>query len=189
MPYTPEKPKLVPDRAELERRIPGWGADLDWKNRPAYPKENFVYPKNGAHWEFPERQIPKWPRERSTEHKFLTPVFGTACPPSGLSGVIRRLAYRRYSEGQTAHWLLLVLADRINVVEGMLAEALRGRPDNLLAEYGVASEIRRHGLRSRAFKRRTDTKRLPIDLLFFPTTWLAIGGVALGVRALLRRRR
>jgi hypothetical protein len=35
-----------------------------------------------------------WPRERSIEHEFLTPVFGTSTPPRGLSGVVRRYAYR-----------------------------------------------------------------------------------------------
>lgn len=188
MTYTPDKPKLAPPREELQRRIPHWGVDLDPANRPAVPKENFVYPKNGAHWDFPERQVPKWPRERSTEHKFLTPVFGTACPLTGLSGAIRRLAYRRYSEGQSAHWLLLVLADRVNVVEGFVREALRGRPDNFLAEYGVKTELTRHGVRSRRGQHRTDTARLPVDLLFFPTTWLALGGFALGIRAVVRRR-
>src|SRR5689334_16453333 len=122
MAYTPEKPKLAPGSDELKQRIPGWGVDLDPANRPAVPKEHFVYPNNAAHWEFPERQQPKWPRERSTEHKFLTPVFGTSCPPTGLSGVIRRIAYRRYSEGRAAHWLLLMLADRINVIEGFVGE-------------------------------------------------------------------
>ena len=48
---------------------------------------------SGAHWDFPERQVEKWPRERSIEHKFLTLVFGTSTPPKGLSGKIRRIAY------------------------------------------------------------------------------------------------
>ena len=41
----------------------------------------------------------RWPREKTTEHKFLTPVFGTAQPPTGISGAIRKLSYARYSEG------------------------------------------------------------------------------------------
>lgn len=187
MPYTPEKPKLAPPREELERRIPGWGADLDVKNRPAVPKENFIYPRTGAHWEFPERQPPAWDREKSTEHQMLTPVFGTSCPPKGLSGLVRRLAYRRYSEGQTAHWLLLVLADRIDVVESLIGEALRGRPDNFLREYGVVAELRgRRGFPSRFGQGRVDNKRLPIDLLFFAGTWLAVAGA---LRVLRGRRK
>jgi hypothetical protein len=49
----------------------------------------------GAHWEFPERQPEKWPRERSMEHAFLTPVFGTAQSPTGLSGAIRKFSYAK----------------------------------------------------------------------------------------------
>ncbi len=35
------------------------------------------------------------PRERSIEHGMLPPVFGTAQPLHGVSGAIRRHAYRR----------------------------------------------------------------------------------------------
>jgi hypothetical protein len=36
------------------------------------------------------------------EHKFLTPVFGTSCPPRGVSGALRKLAYRKFSEADAA---------------------------------------------------------------------------------------
>jgi hypothetical protein len=49
----------------------------------------------------------------------LTPVFGTAVPPRGLSGLVRRLAYR-IPEHKTGHWLLLMLGDRIDVWEGRM---------------------------------------------------------------------
>jgi hypothetical protein len=103
MVYTAEHPP-TPSSEELRQRIPGRGADLDPKDRPSVPKEKFDPAATGAHWDFPERQPEKWPRERSIEHKFLTPVFGTATPPRGVSGAIRRFAYNRYSEGRTAHW-------------------------------------------------------------------------------------
>src|SRR3954452_23206855 len=90
VPYTADKPPLPESIESLRARIPGWGADLDPKDRPSVPKEQFPPDLTGAHWEFPERQPEKWPRERSIEHKFLTPVFGTSCPPKGLSGVIRK---------------------------------------------------------------------------------------------------
>jgi hypothetical protein len=98
MAYTPDKPPLAETPEQLRERIPGWGADLDPKDRPSVPMLQFQKDLTGAHWEFPERQPEKWPRERSIEHKFLPPVFGTACPPKGLSGVIRRYSYRKYSE-------------------------------------------------------------------------------------------
>jgi hypothetical protein len=129
MPYTPKKPPLPCSTEELADRIPGWGVDRDPKNRPSVPKERFVDPSDiGAHWEFPERQPEKWPRERSVEHKFLTPVFGTSCPPRGLSGMMRRYAYRQFSEGRAAHWLILMAADRVDAAEHHVAALLAGRP-------------------------------------------------------------
>src|ERR1700712_5798467 len=115
MVYTAEHPP-VPDSNELRARIPGWGADLDPADRPSVPQERFDPDLAGAHWEVPEQQPEKWPRERSIEHATLTPVFGTSCPPKGLSGVMRKRAYRRYSEARAAHWLLLLAADRVDVI-------------------------------------------------------------------------
>ena len=62
MAYTAEKPKLAPSREELQARIPGWGVDLDPKDRPSVPREKFDPTLSGAHWDFPERQPEKWPR-------------------------------------------------------------------------------------------------------------------------------
>ena len=64
MAYTADKPPLRETAAELRARIPGWGADLDPADRPAVPREqpDLV---SGAHWDFPERQPERWPRERS----------------------------------------------------------------------------------------------------------------------------
>src|SRR5689334_954542 len=120
MAYTPDKPKLAESSDELRARIPGWGVDLDPADRPSVPKEQFDPTFAGAHREFPERQPELRPRERSIEHAMLTPVFGTACPPRGLSGVMRRFAYARYSEGRAAHWLILLASDRVDAVEGTL---------------------------------------------------------------------
>src|SRR3954454_14481080 len=80
MPYTADRVRPVPDSAELRARIPGWGADLDPKDRPSVPREYQGLVATGAHWDFPERQEPKRPRERSIEHEILTPVFGTSAP-------------------------------------------------------------------------------------------------------------
>lgn len=128
MAYTPDKPKLAETSEQLRARIPGWGADLDPADRPSVPKEKFDPTFSGAHWEFPERQPELWPRERSIEHAFLTPVFGTSCPPRGLSGRIRRRAYARYSEARAAHWLLLLAADRVDTVESTLRSSGSRRP-------------------------------------------------------------
>src|SRR5215213_4755602 len=162
MPYTANKPPLPETPDQLRARIPGWGADLDPADRPSVPRERFDPAASGAHWDFPERQPEKWPRERSVEHEFLTPVFGTSAPPRGLSGAIRRYAYSSYSEARAAHWLLLIAADRVDAVESHLASFATLHPDNPLTETGVLSERRRHGLSSRVGKKRADLAHLPL---------------------------
>ncbi|MFI6327649.1 hypothetical protein ACIBBG_05060 [Micromonospora chersina] len=190
MPYTPDKPKLAESSDELRARIPGWGVDLDPKDRPAVPKERFDPTVTGAHWEFPERQPEKWPRERSVEHKFLTPVFGTSCPPKGLSGMIRRYSYRTYSEGRAAHWLLLLAADRVDAVESTLGSFLTRRPDNPLTETGVRSEFTHHGLSSRLRGKRVDRVHHPLDPVIVAAPWLLAGGAAyLALRRVVGRGR
>jgi hypothetical protein len=188
MAYTAEKPKLAESSDELRARIPGWGVDLDPKDRPSVPKEKFDPSLNGARWEFPERQPEKWPRERSIEHKFLTPVFGTACPPKGVSGAIRRYAYGRYSEGRAAHWLLLMAADRVDAVESRLQSFLTGHPDNPITETGVLSEFTHHGAASRFGRKRADVTHQPVDLIIVAAPWVAAGGIAYSVFKRLARR-
>ncbi|WP_433261682.1 hypothetical protein ACQPWR_20680 [Micromonospora vinacea] len=178
MPYTADKPKLAESSDELRTRIPGWGVDLDPKDRPSVPQERFDPTLNGAHWEFPERQPEKWPRERSIEHKFLTPVFGTSCPPKGLSGVIRRYSYRTYSEGRAAHWLLLLAADRVDAVESTFASFLTRHPDNPITETGVLSEFTHHGLPSRLRGKRVDRVHHPLDPVLVAAPWVLAAGVA-----------
>src|SRR3954471_14090357 len=130
MVYTSKRPPLAETSDQLRARIPGWGADLDPKDRPAVPKLLCQDERTGAHWEFPERQPEKRPRERSIEHAFVTPVFGTAQPLKGVSGLIRRFAYKRYSEGRAAHWLLLIAGDRVDAMESHLTSMLKLHPDN-----------------------------------------------------------
>ena len=190
MAYTPEKPPLAESPDELRARIPGWGVDLDPRDRPAVPRLQFDPDLSGAHWNFPERQPQKWPRERSIEHKFLTPVFGTSCPPKGLSGAMRRLAYKRYSEGRAAHWLMLIAADRVDAVESAVASFATLRPDNPVTETGVLSELSRHGIASRFGQRRTDVRHQAMDPVIVAAPWVAAGGLAYtGVKALAKRRR
>ncbi|MCC3289671.1 hypothetical protein [Arthrobacter sp. zg-Y1110] len=190
MAYTPQKPTRTPSSEELRARIPGWGVDLDPRDRPAVPKLQFDPTLSGAHWEFPERQEEKFPRERSIEHKFLTPVFGTACPPKGLSGVMRRYAYRRYSEARATHWLILLAADRVDAVESHLASFATLHPDNPITETGVLSEFTRHGFSSRAGRKRADVNHQWIDPIIVGGPWLLAGaGAATAVGAVVRRLR
>ena len=161
--------------------------DSDPADRPSVPKLQFQEDLTGAHWEFPDRQPEKWPRERSIEHKFLTPVFGTAQPPKGLSGAIRRLSYARYSEGRAAHWLLLMLADRVDAVEEHLKSFATVRPDNPITETGVTAEFSHHGVSSRIGRKRTDLVHQPLDPVIVAGPWVAAAGAAVaGGRALVR---
>ena len=187
MAYTAEKPPLPEPLDEVRRRVPGWGVDLDPADRPSYPREQMQ--PTGAHWHFPDRQPEKWPRERSIEHKFLTPVFGTSCPPKGLSGALRKLAYAKYSEARAAHWLILLAADRVDVLESNLASLLTLHPDNPVTETGVLSEFTHHPIRSRVGQGRADLSHTWMDPILVAAPWVIAGGLAYaGVRALTRGR-
>ena len=175
MAYTADRPPMAVSSEELRARIPGWGVDLDPKDRPSVPQERFDPGLGGAHWDFPERQPEKWPRERSIEHRFLTPVFGTACPPRGVSGMLRRYSYRRFSEARAAHWLILMAADRVDSFGSHLRSFLTLRPDNPITETGVLSEFSHHGFTSRFGKKRADLVHQPIDPIIVVAPWVLAG--------------
>ena len=186
MAYTREKPRTARSSDELRRTIPGWGVDVNPQDRPSYPKEKENL-ETGAHWDFPESQPVYGFREKSTEHKFMTPVFGTAQPLRGLSGAIRRYAYT-FSEGRTAHWLLLMAGDRVDFLESRIIALLSGRPDNPLTESGVMREFKNRGYRTRFGQHRADLKHQPLDLLVYAAPYMVIaGGVFLAIRAMNNR--
>lgn len=188
MPYTAETPPRVHESSEeLRARIPGWGVDADPNDRPSFPRERFDPGGTGAHWEFPERQEQHWPRERSVEHAFVTPVFGTSCPPKGLSGAMRKLSYARYSEARAAHWLLLLAADRVDAAESHLRSFLSRRPDDPVTQSGILSERRRHGIRSRYGVGRADSAHQLLDPFIVFGPWVAVGWVV--TRRVVRGRR
>jgi hypothetical protein len=192
MAYTADKPPLPESIEDLRSRIPGWGADLDPADRPSVPKLRFDPELNGVHWRFPERQPETWARERSIEHAFLTPVFGTSCPPKGLSGALRKLAYKRYSEARAAHWLMLLAADRVDAVESHLKSFGTLRPDNPITQTGVRSEISAHGIASRRGQQRADLSHQWLDPIVVGGPWLLAGGAAYAVVRAMgapRRRR
>src|SRR5438067_9978740 len=127
-----------PSREQLSH-INGWGADLDHKNRPAVPMERMparnIHPYEG--------KIPQQAETveilTSTERPGITPIFGTKQPPKGLSGMMRRIAFR-WAENDLRHWLLLLAADRVNVVEGIGEDLAQGKVPNVLAEMGIKAE-------------------------------------------------
>lgn len=167
--YTAAHPP-APSSDDLRTRIPGWGADLDTKDRPSHPKLRQDL-KSGAHWDFPERQPEKRPRERSVEHRFLTPVFGTAQPLSGIAGMLRRYAYT-FGEGRAAHWMILLYADRVDAADHHFRSLFTARPDNPLTETGIRSELTQHGLKSRLNRTRADLSHAWMDPIIVAGPWI-----------------
>lgn len=121
--------------------IQGWGADLDPQVRPAVPMERTPPRLHNVHWDEPAHQPHTVKVYHSTERPGLTPVFGTGQPPSGVSGMIRAGAFR-FSENDLRHWLMLLFADRVNVVEGIIDDLAHGHVPNLFTEMGGPAEWR-----------------------------------------------
>lgn len=123
-------------------KISGWGVDADPQNDPTYPMRDISGDESpGPNWERPEIQPQSVEVLSSVEHNRLPAVFGTSTPPRGLSGVLRRHAFK-YSESQWSHWMMLLAADRVDMVEGLLQDLGRGKIPNIPAEMGIRSEIR-----------------------------------------------
>jgi hypothetical protein len=122
-------------------KIPGWGVDADPDNDPTYPYRDRSNDDHSGKWQRPPLQDSEVEILSSIEHKRLPAVFGTSTPPSGLSGIIRRGAFT-YSESHWLHWLMLMGADRVNVVEGVVQDLARLKVPNIPAEMGIKSEWR-----------------------------------------------
>ena len=114
--------------------------DADPKNDPTYPMK---HRNDGEHagysWERPPQQPINVEILHSNERPNVSAVFGTSTPPSGLSGMIRRFAFN-YSESSYGHWLPLMLADRVNEVEGVVDDLASGHVPNVFAERGWNAE-------------------------------------------------
>jgi hypothetical protein len=122
--------------------IPGWGMDADPENEPTYPMKNYTGDDhNRINYERSPQQPVTVEILKSTERPTITRVFGTSTPPSGLSGNIRRYAFK-HSEDRYRHWIPLILADRINVFEGIIDDLKRGYVPNYIKEKGWAAEWR-----------------------------------------------
>jgi hypothetical protein len=123
-------------------KIKGWGIDADPENDPTYPMKNRNNGEhNGYSWERPPQQQEEAGVEilHSNERPNLSATFGTSVPPAGVSGMLRRAAFK-YSENSYGHWLPLMLADRVNMVEGVVEDLARGRVPNVFGEMGLKAE-------------------------------------------------
>lgn len=120
--------------------INGWGIDADPENDPVYPmKKRTNEEHQGYTWERPEQQPDKVEILKSVERPNLTAAFGTASPPEGLNGEIRKFAFK-YSESSYGRWLPLVLADRVGAIEGIIEDLKKGHLPNIFAERGWGAE-------------------------------------------------
>jgi hypothetical protein len=130
------------DKIINHKDIKGWGIDADPLDLPAYPmKIRNENDNKGMVWERPLQQAAQVEILVSNERPTITAVFGTPNPPSGLSGKIRRYAFK-YSESSYGHWLPLLLADRVNMIEGIVDDIKQGSFPNIFAELGGKAELK-----------------------------------------------
>ncbi|MBZ4376555.1 hypothetical protein [Corallococcus sp. AS-1-6] len=101
---------------------PTLAVDLDPANRPGVPMETAPKPLAGARVPI-AHQHAEVPVFKHAGRKEMPPVFGTAQPPKGLSGLLRKAAYAK-PDHKPGHWMLLLLADRVDVWEHRLRRSL-----------------------------------------------------------------
>lgn len=137
--------------ADKYKHIPGWGIDADPENEPTYPMKHWT---GDDHKRFDYERAEQQPETvevlHSNERPNVTRVFGTTSPPSGLSGMMRRFAFR-YSENEWTHWLTLIAADRVNMIEGIMDDLAHGEVPNIFAERGWGAEWK-HNRKSMVIK-------------------------------------
>jgi hypothetical protein len=120
--------------------IDGWGIDANPENNPTFPiKKKSEADHEGLNYERAPQQPKSVEVFHSIERPGLTRVFGASVPPQGLSGKLRRYAFK-FSEAQSAHWLTLLLADRVNVIEGYIDDFKHGYIPNIFKERGWTAE-------------------------------------------------
>jgi len=148
--------------------VTGWGVDADPNNDPTYPmKRHTGMEHDGDSWDRPPQQEAEVEVLHSSERPNLAATFGETIPPAGVSGMIRRAAFT-FSENSYGHWLPLMLADRVQMVEGMVTDLATGKVPNLWKELGYNAEW------------KYNRKGLITKLAIF-------GGLAVGLGMLLSR--
>lgn len=81
---------------EVHQEIVGWGVDRDRAKRPGVPREI----ETGV----------------DSETRFGKSPATVTIPLRGVSGMIRRAAYKK-PDWEPTRWMMLLLADRVDVVE------------------------------------------------------------------------
>jgi len=140
---TEDRTSIAPSASNIDaRNVVGWGVDADPGNDPTYPYRNRSADMGlRQNWKPPAPQESKVEILQSVEYVRRPAVFGTSTPPHGISGMVRRAAFR-WSESNWLHWLLLMGADRVNVLEGIVEDLARGKVPNIPAEMGARAEWR-----------------------------------------------
>ncbi len=105
----------VHSNGNAHQAIPAFGIDADPSSRPGVPAEREPAPTSGARQPVQQQSVIGITVTR-LPGQTLTPVYGTAQPPRGLSGLLRRRAYA-IPPHLTRHWALLLAADRIDAIE------------------------------------------------------------------------
>lgn len=122
-------------------------AQMNARDWPAYPMRQQTGDEHkGLDWQRPPLQEATVEVLQSNERPNLTAVFGTTAPPAGLSGMLRRFAFR-FSESNGVHWVSLIAADRLQMVEATFDDLRRGHIPNLYAEMGLGAELKHNPVR------------------------------------------
>jgi hypothetical protein len=120
------------------------GFDREQARRPGAPMYAVPAPAEGA----PEREPAEQEGIERRGHRARldrpTPVFGTAQPLHGVSGLIRRAAYSIH-EHHARHWALLMAADRVDVLEDRVGTLLAA-PLSAVGIRGAAARVRSNPL-------------------------------------------
>jgi hypothetical protein len=120
------------------------GFDREQGRRPGAPMFAPPAPAEGApEWEPVQQEGADHRDHRSRLHR-PTPVFGTAQPLHGMSGLIRRAAYE-IPEHHARHWALLLAADRVDVLEDLVG-ALMAAPVAAVGARAAADRVRSNPL-------------------------------------------
>lgn len=142
----PKPMKAVDQSKNKYSHIVGWGADLNAADRPGVPRElnreNVLSPHH--HRPIASKQPADGSVNLTIERSSMTPVFGSSVAPRPLSTPIRKFAFR-FSEDKLRHWLLLMLADRVNMMEGWAEDIGQGKKPMLIPrmEFRTTDHLRR----------------------------------------------
>jgi ferritin-like metal-binding protein YciE len=127
----------------MDRSTPtdgGRGIDLPRESRPGVPMETQPAHEESTTRAHITQQEERKPHLHRKDLDGPTPVFGTGPAPRALSGVMRRAAYAM-PEHQARRWMLLLAADRVDVLEHRIPELMTGRSWDALGRQVKANPV------------------------------------------------